>query len=143
MVPAEEIGITANIWETKEEGAGDFFPELTMDGDQSPGSSWRGERVDGVKPWIQYDLGSVRHVDRVRMCFLKGDERNYQIDVSVSTDGESWTSVFNGQTSGATLELEDYPVNADGRYVRITGDGNSHPEFFDWTNIVEMEIYCS
>lgn len=135
-----KIEVKSNIWETKEHGAGDFFPTLTLDGDKSGKSSWRGERIDGVKPWIQYDLGTTMEIAHIKLAFYNGDQRYYFIHISISDDEKNWVSVFNGKSNGETLDYEKFTINKKARFIKITGDGNNHEVYFEWTNITEVEI---
>lgn len=140
-ISSSEIEVKANVWETKEHGAGDFFPNFTLDGDMSGKSSWRGERLDGIKPWIQYDLGSLIEISHINAAFYNGDTRYYFIEISISDDAKNWVSVFNGKSNGETLDYEKFKINKKIQFIRITGDGNNHDIYFDWTNITEVEIY--
>jgi len=48
-------------------------------------------------------------------------------------------TVYAGQSSGTTVELEEYDfADVAGRYVRIVGHGNSES---DWNSITEVEIH--
>lgn len=139
-ISSSEIVVKGNIWETKEHGAGDFFPSLTLDGDVSGKSSWRGERIDGVKPWIQYDLRSPIEVSHINIAFYNGNKRNYFIDISISDDEKKWVSIFDGKSNGETLDFEKFIINKKVRFIKITGDGNNHEIYFNWTNITEVKI---
>ncbi len=106
----------------------------TVDGDLSTRWSALG---DGA--WIQYDLGGIQTVERVDIGWLKGDKRVASFEIQVSTDGENWASVYEGQSSGTTAELESYGFDATAaQYVRIVGYGNTRN---DWNSICETEIY--
>lgn len=138
---SSEIIVESNIWETKEHGAGDFFPNLTLDSDTSGKSSWRGERIDRVKPWIQYDLRSPIEVSHINIAFYNGDKRNYFIEILISDDKENWESIFNGKSNGETLDFEKFDINKKARFIKIIGNGNNHKIYFNWTNITEVKIY--
>lgn len=138
---SEKIQVKANVWETKEHGAGDFFPKFTLDGDLSASSSWRGEKIDNTKPWIQYELGKAVQLSHINIAFFKGDQRSYTIEIFASEDGNNWVSVFNGSSSGKTTEFEKYPIDKNARFIKVVGDGNSNETFSNWTNITEVEIY--
>ncbi|WP_152285557.1 discoidin domain-containing protein [Flavicella marina] len=140
-INTDDILVKANIWETKEHGAGDFFPKLTIDNDISGKSSWRGERIDGIKPWIQYDLKSPIEISQICIAFYNGDQRNYYFDISISDDEKNWNSIFNGKSKGVSLDYENFDINKKARYIRVTGNGNTHEIYFNWTNITEVLLY--
>ena len=142
-IPSEKIQVKANVWETKEHGAGDFFPNLTMDGDLSANSSWRGEKIDDIKPWILYDLGKTVQLSHLNIAFFKGDQRNYSIEILISKDGTNWITIFDGLSSGNTAVFEKYPIGENARFIKIVGNGNSNETFNNWTNITEVEIYMN
>lgn len=89
--------------------------------------------------WLQLDLGKSLPVSVVNIAVFLGSERFQYFDITVSEDGEHWTQVFSGASSGSTEEKEAYtfdPVHA--RYVRINCHGASSTV---WNSIVEAEVY--
>jgi len=95
----------------------------------------------GDGQWIRFDLGATQTVGSVKIAWYNGNQRRSSFDLQTSDDGTSWTTVYNGQSSGSTLALEDYPtVEKAGRYVRVLGHGNSESL---WNSISEVEIYTS
>ncbi len=142
-----EATVSASAWENVAAGGWrDFPPEKTVDGDTSPMSSWRAEAEEGSRgQWIAYDLGSTMTISRVEIAFLQGDSRIYQFEVALSRDGQTWTSIFSGKSSGETTDFETFDaVGESARYVRITGYGNegvTEPSKFPhWINITETRI---
>src|SRR2546425_409896 len=78
----------------------------------------------GDGQWIRYDLGALTAIDGVNIAWYLGDSRSAHFDIQVSLDTVTWTTVFSGQSSGQTLQLETYAFPpAAGRYVRIVGHG--------------------
>src|SRR5947208_2860942 len=78
----------------------------------------------GDGQWIRYDLGALTAINAVSIAWYMGATRSTHFDIQVSLDTVTWTTVFSGQSSGQTLQLETYafpPVAA--RYVRIVGHG--------------------
>lgn len=145
---SEAILVTASSWENVAAGGWrDFPPEKTLDGDLSKLSSWRAEAEDPEHgQWIQYDLGAVHTITRLRIAFLQGDSRVYRFDIELSEDGNRWRKVFSGTNTGTTAEFETFDMgDRPARYVRLTGYGNRATEgenkFPKWINIVEAEIY--
>jgi hypothetical protein len=109
-------------------------PANTLDGDLNTRWSAKG---DGQ--WIQFDLGAVSLLDRVEIAFYLGDQRTQAFDIQVSTDGSTWTTVFSGNSSGATTGLQTFDFEeVSARYVRIVGHGNSQSE---WNSLTEVEIW--
>ncbi|HLP25400.1 MAG TPA: discoidin domain-containing protein, partial [Acidobacteriota bacterium] len=109
-------------------------PANTVDG--SLATRWSAQ---GDGQWIRYDLGSVKTPAWIRIAFLNGDTRTSTFDVQLSSNGTSWTTVYNGTSSGTTTALETYNFsNANARYVRIVGHGNSVNL---WNSITEVEVW--
>lgn len=135
-------GVTASAAESKAAGGvGDFPAEKTIDGVLTPASSWRAEVKDAkAGAWIQYDLGSAKAVGAVRIMFFSGESRSYRFDLELSEDGQKWTTVFSGQSSGKDKGFETFKAAGTARYVRIKGFGNTSQKFPHWVNIVETEI---
>ncbi|MEX0886256.1 MAG: discoidin domain-containing protein [Phycisphaeraceae bacterium] len=136
------VAVQASHWEQEAHGGwGDFPAENAVDGDRSPGSSWRGE---GEGVWFQFDLGESASVRGVALAVLQGDARQYSFDVMVSDSGEagSWRTVLEGaQTSGETLEMERFRFDAGrARFVRLVGRGNTSEQFPHWFNITEAAV---
>lgn len=111
-------------------------PENTVDGSLS--TRWSAE---GVGQWIQYDLGEVKTIESVDISFMFGNQRTSTLDIEVSDNATNWNLAFSGSSSGTTsdLELFDFADQA-GRYVRITGYGNSQSL---WNSYQEVKINTS
>ncbi len=97
----------------------------------------------GDGQWIRYDLGALTATNAVSIAWYLGDTRSTHFDIQVSLDTVTWTTVFSGQSSGQTLQLETYafpPVAA--RYVRIVGHGQwSDPTLLTlWNSITEVAV---
>ena len=108
--------------------------ENTLDNNLSSRWSARG---DGQ--WIQYDLGDHYSIAEVAIAFFRGDVRRADFEILVSSDANTWNRVFSGQSSGTTLQLENYALaGAQGRFVRIVGHGNTSSA---WNSITEVDIF--
>jgi hypothetical protein len=96
--------------------------------------------IAGDGQWLQYDLdGDNTTVSQVSIAWFKGNERTSAFAIEVSTNGQDWTEVHSGDSSGKTLDLEPYTFeDVPARYVRIVGFGNSVSQ---WNSITEVEIY--
>jgi hypothetical protein len=116
--------------------AGDGHPaEHSMDGDMA--TYWSALGTSGV--WIQYDLRTKRLVQSVEIAFYLGDRRKSYFAIETSVDGTTWTEVYNGESSGQSLELQLFDFeDVWARYVRILGFGNSI--ISDWNSYTEVDI---
>lgn len=104
----------------------------TLDGDLSTRWSAKG---DGQ--WIKYDLGKIKKIDAIDIAFYKGNLRYAYFDIELSSNNSSWRQVFTGM-SDKSSGLQNYDItDADARYVRITGHGNSSNR---WNSITEVKI---
>lgn len=101
----------------------------TLDGDLE--TSWSGEGDQ----WIAFDLGAARKLTGIGIAWRAGDKRKYRYAVAVSQDNSAWKTVYAGESSGRTNDIESvlFPA-AVGRYVRIDGQGNNLNR---WNNITE------
>ena len=108
------------------------IPENTYDDDYSTKWAAEGEQ------WIKWDLGEPKPVNSIMLAFMSGDARIANFDISISEDGENWTTIFSGSSSGKTIGLEAYTFpQTMARYVRYDGHGNSVNL---WTSLTEVRI---
>jgi hypothetical protein len=122
--------VTASAWQKPN------VPVNTQDGTLH--SRWAAE---GHGQWIAYDLGSSMCVSQVAIAWYQGAARRSAFAIEVSTDGTVWSTVYSGNSSGQTLELEPYAFAAvPARHIRIIGYGNTSNT---WTSITEVELYGS
>jgi peptidoglycan/xylan/chitin deacetylase (PgdA/CDA1 family) len=92
----------------------------------------------GVGPFIQADLGSIKTICSLGIAWYKGDARHYNFDISVSKDGNAYTKAFSGTSTGQTSQIENNTFREiDGRYIKVTVNGNSEN---DWASITEMRV---
>ncbi|MFC3801542.1 polysaccharide lyase [Cohnella sp. GCM10012308] len=121
------VSVTAS---TYEEGNG---PENTLDDDLTTRWSAEGEQ------WIRYDLGESRELSQVSVAFYQGHVRSTKLRIEGSDDGDTWTTLFEGQSAGNTTEPEPFVLtDAKARYIRIAGSGNTVNQ---WNSISEVRIY--
>lgn len=108
----------------------DYPPENAID--KELGTRWAGKG----EQWIEFDLGQERLISYVLMAqfqYLK-----YKFDIELSTDGNQWTKVYSGESSGLTELLEGYPIpDTYARYLRVVGHGNNKDA---WNNVNEIVI---
>ena len=141
VYPLKNENISASSYESKAHGGfGDYYPYLVIDGNIANNSSWRAE---GNGQWIQVDLNGNVPVDHILVCFMKGEVRSYQYTVETLKDNtKKWKMIIPLVQSKKIQGFQkiDFPANHKCRYIRITGYGNSDPEFKNWFNINEVQI---
>jgi hypothetical protein len=119
--------VIADIWQDP------HVPMNVIDGDL--GTRWSAE---GAGHWLRWDLGAVQPVAAVQVAWFRGDQRRSRFAIELSSDGEAWRSIFDGESSGQTSLAEAYPGDGlSARYLRITGFGNSDNA---WNSITEVSI---
>lgn len=93
--------------------------------------------------WIQFDMGYDTTIEEIKIAWHNGDKRISQFDVQISGDGIEWFTVFVGESSGKTANLETYLLDQEYscRFVRIVAMGNNHPTQFNKNSISEMEFW--
>jgi hypothetical protein len=90
---------------------------------------------------ISADLGSTQNICSVDIAWYKGNARQYHFVIATSTDGSTFTNVFNGDSSGTTVSSEKYTIsNINARYVRVTVNGNTQN---NWASIYDLKIFGS
>jgi len=76
----------------------------------------------------------------MEMAFYNGDLRTSDFKIETSNDDIKWKEIFNGSSSGTTAGLESIDITeSHGRYVKITGSGNSSN---DWNSYTEVLIHA-
>lgn len=93
----------------------------------------------GDGQWIRFDLGSSKLITALGCAWYKGDLRRSIFDVDVSADGNAWTRVYTGSSSGRSAAEESFDLaDSIARYVRITGHGNSVDL---WNSLCEARVF--
>jgi hypothetical protein len=96
---------------------------------------------DGVGSWISADLGVTQNICSVDIAWYNGNTRQYHFVIAISTDGSTFTSVFNGDSSGTTVSPEKYTIsNINARYVRVTVNGNTQN---NWASVYDLKVFGS
>jgi F5/8 type C domain/Bacterial Ig domain len=96
---------------------------------------------DGVGSWISADLGLTQNICSVDIAWYNGNARQYHFVIATSTDGSTFTNVFNGDSSGTTVSSEKYTIsNINARYVRVTVNGNTQNSA---ASMFELDIFGS
>ncbi|WP_438445495.1 Ig-like domain-containing protein [Gorillibacterium sp. sgz5001074] len=89
---------------------------------------------------IDFDLGSETVATYVGISWLRGNERQFFFDILTSTDGQTWTKIFQGPSSGKVngdYEIYDIP-DTKARYLRLAVTGNN---ITNATSINEVMVY--
>jgi subtilisin len=95
-----------------------------------------------VNPWIQVDLGVQKSVCSVDIAWPDGASRQYSFQISVSTDGSSYTNVFSGKSSGTTASPQKYSFpETQARYVKITITQSHVGSASSLAQISEIDIF--
>ena len=106
--------------------------------DNNLNTRWSAETVGS---WIQTDLGIKNVVCSLDIAWYKGNTRSYNFVISLSTDGTTYTNVYEGTSSGKTLSSERYNFKENtARYVKITINGNNEDGNENWGAITEIDI---
>ena len=106
--------------------------------DDNLNTRWSAETVGS---WIQTDLGIKNVVCSLDIAWYKGNTRSYNFIISLSTDGTTYTNVYEGTSSGKTLSSERYNFKENtARYVKITINGNNEDGNENWGAITEIDI---
>lgn len=115
-------------------------PDNTAEGtiDDSMSTKWTSE----AGAYIVWDLGEVKNLGFAALSFQRGTERSQQFELHLSSDGEEWTEVFNGSSSGKQDVMECFDLGAtDARYVKFVNLGNS-VSGNTWVSLCDCKIYA-
>lgn len=106
----------------------------TIDGSHT--TKWTSEK-DGEIVW---DLGSEKEIGCVSLSFGNGASRQQMFKLLVSSDGNTWTEVYDGSSSGKKEENEVFALGKPlARYVKFINKGNSAGS--TWVSLTECKIY--
>lgn len=105
--------------------------------DNDYGTRWSMEG-DAYAIFELEDIKEIGYVGIAQYGGINGKQAIFEIDVS--TDGDNWTTVFEGKASGETALLEAYDMkNVKARYVRYNGHGRTNS---GWNSVTEFKIYA-
>jgi hypothetical protein len=110
-------------------------------------TAWSGENDSSGSQTITFrlDTTQMQSVEYIKIAFyINSPTRISNFDVAVSPDGVTgWVTVLKGGNSMrniTALQTFDFP-DTKGKYVRITGHGNTNPSYPTWNTYTEVEIY--
>ncbi len=90
---------------------------------------------------IQIDLGKKDKLCAVDIAWHRGDVRTNDFVLSTSTDGTTFTTLYDGESSGETNSHERYLIqdsNLTAQYIKVTVNGNTEN---DWASISEIRAF--
>ncbi|MFD0959689.1 Ig-like domain-containing protein [Paenibacillus chungangensis] len=115
------------------------FPLLNLY-DSNPDTAWSGLN-GGDSTDIIFNLGEVRLIDRVAIDWYLGDQRQYNFNIDLSIDGQTWNQVWSGPSSGTLPTEEVYDIiDEPAQYIRIRGNGNTKSAY---TSIYEVSVIAA
>lgn len=89
--------------------------------------------------YIDLDLGEVKPVGYAGIAIYNGDQRIQYLDIKISKDGKSWNTVYEGQSSGKTKDIELYDLkSSEARYIRVCGHEQNTGS---WNSFTEICVY--
>jgi beta-glucanase (GH16 family) len=89
--------------------------------DGNTGTRWSSAFTD--PQWLQVDLGQTYNISDVTLNWEAAYAKAFQIQTS--NDGTNWTTIFS--TTTGTGGVQDLPVTATGRYIRMLGTQRATP----------------
>ncbi|MBR5505743.1 MAG: discoidin domain-containing protein [Clostridia bacterium] len=91
--------------------------------------------------YLTADFGEIKKVTHMHVAWFNGDIRCDIFDIQTSVDAKEWTTVYSGQSSGLTLDMQLFELEpTEARYVRYAGKGNTSNEY---NSITEIRYYSS
>jgi hypothetical protein len=96
----------------------ELAPANAVDGNEK--TRWSSAFRDGQ--WLTVDLGAVEPIRRLRLHWEDAYAKQYEIQVS--DDGAEWKTVRKVTSTGG---IEEYEVDATGRFVRLLGTARATP----------------
>ncbi|MDQ2685650.1 MAG: discoidin domain-containing protein, partial [Thermoproteota archaeon] len=94
----------------------------------------------GLGSWIQFDLGQEKQICDIGISWHKGDIRDINFIISVSSDGDEFRQIFSSTNSHTSDSIEVYDIpDTVGKYLRITVTKNS---MNNWASINEIDIFA-
>lgn len=106
--------------------------ENVLDGDLNTRWSAEGNQ------WICFAFAEQKTVSAMRLAWGMGDQRSAVFSVEVSKDGKTWDKVFDGESTGTTLQPEQVKTGTfSAKYVRVNCYGTSIGK---WNSLTETEF---
>ena len=104
-----------------------------------PGTRWAAESTDlAPEQWIMFELDDVYPIEKIGVSWMSATARKYTYKLEISTDGENWTTVFDGASTGETADCEYTQLGGTkAKFVRYKGYGNTTN---GWNSVTEIQI---
>ncbi len=102
------------------------IPANAVDGDYTT----RWSSINVGEAWFLVDLGEVTDIGSL-MMYLESAYVPYRIEYS--TDGQNYSTIYNGATNELFVTIEDLDVSA--RYIRVYREGEG------WFSIYELKVF--
>jgi len=104
--------------------------------DEDINTRWAAEGVQGQ--WICLELDDTYPIEKIGTSWMSGNARTYKMKIEISIDGAIWETVFDGQSSGTTNDIEYVSANGKiAKYIRVTAYGNSAN---NWNSLTEFVV---
>ncbi len=103
---------------------------------------------DQGQSWIAADLGSSKEICSVDIAWYLGNQREYAYLIIKSTDGNTWTDVFTGSSTAATIQVnrantanieKNFIPSTNARYIGIIAAGLSNT----LVGITEVDVFST
>jgi hypothetical protein len=141
--PTESMGACKNITITSANASGfetdpkDYNPPgEAIDSDMK---TWWANK--GVPSWLQIDLEIPTVLCTVEIAWNKGNERTYDFVITASNDGNIFTDVYKGTTSGNSESYENYDVaNSPSNVKSVKLDFTGSSSKSGWVSIKEINV---
>jgi|GEM_PF-1214293 len=143
VTPTESMGACKNISITSANASGfetdpkDYNPPgEAIDSDMK---TWWANK--GVPSWLQIDLERPTVLCAVEIAWNKGNERTYDFVIATSDNGNTFTDVYKGTSSGNSESYENYdiansPSNVKNIKLEFTGSSSKS----GWVSIKEISV---
>ena len=95
--------------------------------------------AEGGNEYIIIDYGIKTKFDKLLLSVYDGKSRGMVFDIYVSDDQETFELVYSGQTSGTSNELESFPMDVSGRYIKLQAHGNTIDKWNSYTEIIAIK----
>lgn len=108
----------------------------TLDGDLGKRGYWAGA---GRKAWFVATMRQPIKLQGVGIRWLRGSTRVAKFALEISEDGDQWSTVFDGKSSGKDGGMENYMFEpAKMRKLRFRGYGNNQNS---WNSILNLTLF--
>lgn len=141
--PTESMGACNNISITSANASGfekdpkDYNPPgEAIDSDMK---TWWANK--GVPSWLRIDLERPTVLCTVEIAWNKGNERTYDFVITASDNGNTFTDVYKGASSGNSESYENYDIpNSPSNVKNIKLEFSGSSSKSGWVSIKEINV---